>query len=145
MTDELRAVGSSQLVLIPNPKLPNMKNPNGPSIEDIDDMHDAQADKLREEHTRIRCPHCNEAMEDSEDWGCPDTDWEEDGQCPYCEKEFRWRRTLHHCTYTMEKKEPGDMDPDYFGKILPEGERLCIQCGKIHRTDEACPRNENSD
>jgi hypothetical protein len=37
-----------------------------------------------------------------------------------------------------------DMEPDYFGKILPEGERLCIQCGKIHRTDEACQRNENA-
>ena len=92
----------------------------------------------------IICPHCNQEMEDSEEWGCYDTDWEEDAQCPYCEKEFRWKRTLHHCTYTVEKKEPGDMEPDYFGKILPEGERLCVQCGKIHRTHEACQRNENN-
>lgn len=53
---------------------------------------------------RIVCPHCNEEMEDSQEWGCPDTDWEEDGQCPYCEGEFRWARTLHHCTYTVTKK-----------------------------------------
>ena len=57
----------------------------------------------------------------------------------------RVREAYEAAMAALETHPPDDddMKPDYFGKILPEGERLCIQCGKIHRTDEACPRNEN--
>ena len=53
------------------------------------------SERWREGLEAIVCPYCETEMEDSEDWGCPDMNWSEVGQCPHCEKEFGWSRDIN--------------------------------------------------
>jgi hypothetical protein len=56
-----------------------------------------------EHRETIVCPHCGHEHEDSQDWGCPDVEWTEPGQCAHCEGEFEWSRDIT-VTYSTRAK-----------------------------------------
>jgi len=80
----------------PTPEQPAIENQSaeaGRAASPCSALHDT------EHRDCIVCPHCGHEMDDSEEWGYPDVEWDEPGQCPMCEGEFQWSRFIS-VTYT---------------------------------------------